>query len=346
MIFRRGLRSRFPYPDPGPFTLARFHFLIKFWRKSVVEQYEKVLSATIMAREPIGWVGLGSMGLPMAGRLADKGYPLLVYNRTPKPWVGKGSVTVCQSPAEVGSNCRILFIMVTDGNASRRIFNGEGGLLGTDLENRIVINMTTERPEEAISESIAVEGAGGLYFDIPVSGSVVPAQKGELLLLAGGNSLLGPLLDPILRVLGTSVKWMGSVGSGMKTKLVLNALLAAHMEALAETLLLGESMGLPANEMAQVILESPLATPFYRIKIRNILRGDYAKAFSVSLMSKDLTLLRKEAQDEGIPLPPLFADLEGTYRDLVEAGEGDKDLSVLYEHLKKKVRHRDRNWTP
>lgn len=283
---------------------------------------------------PIGWIGLGSMGLPMATRLAGAGFPLFVYNRTPKTLDTAGHVTVCQTPAEVASLGRILFVMVTDGKASANIFRGTGGLLEADLRDIIVVNMTTESPGEAVSEAEAVENAGGVYFDIPVSGSVVPAQKGELLLLAGGDSSLEPFLKPALSVLGSGPKWMGPVGSGMKTKLVLNALLAAHMRDLAEAILLAESLGLSRKAVSEVILDSPLATPFYRIKTRNILEDDFKKAFSVALMTKDLSLLSFEFKKMGKEFPPLFADLESTYRSMNESGSGDRDLSAIYARLK------------
>jgi 3-hydroxyisobutyrate dehydrogenase len=283
---------------------------------------------------PLGWIGLGSMGIPMASRLASAGFPLFVYNRTPKSPVGYGPLTLCQTPAEVASLSRILFVMVTDGIASSNIFRGKGGLLEADLRDTIVVNMTTESPEEAVREAEEVGKAGGTYFDIPVSGSVVPAQKGELLLLAGGDSSLEPFLKPALSVLGSGIKWMGPVGSGMKTKLVLNALLAAHMRDLAESILLAEFLGLSRREMSEVILDSPLATPFYRIKVRNILEENFKKAFSVALMAKDLTLLSLECRERGKELPSLFSDLEKIYRTMNAAGNGEKDLSVIYAQLK------------
>lgn len=285
--------------------------------------------------DPVGWIGLGNMGVPMASRLSEAGYPLFLYNRTPRSLTGSGPFIFCRTPAEVANRSRLIFVMVTDGPASQNIFRGPGGLLEGDLENKIVINMTTESPEEARNEAEAVEHAGGAYLDIPVSGSVVPATRGELLLLAGGDPSLRPFIQPALDVLGSGVRWLGPVGSGMKAKLVLNALLAAHMRDLAETLLLARSLGLSEKAMADVILESPLATPFYRIKTRNILEEDFRKAFSVALMTKDLTLLSGEALREGVPLPDLFTDLEHLYRAMNESGAGDLDLSAIYSALKK-----------
>lgn len=276
------------------------------------------------------------MGVPMASRLAKNGYPLFAFNRTPKPWSGEGSVTLCKTPSEVARMARIVFVMVTDGEASHHIFMGKGGLLESDLTGRIMINMTTERPEEACQEAIAVQKQGGRYLDMPVSGSVVPAQNGALLLLAGGDASLQPILDPFLKILGSGIKWMGPVGSGMKAKLVLNALLAAHMRDLAESVLLAESLGLSREQMAEVILESPLATPFYRIKTRNILEGDFTKAFSVALMAKDLLLLSMEATSMGFPLAPVFSDLLDIYRNLNASGHGEMDLSVIYEVLQQR----------
>ncbi len=282
----------------------------------------------------IAWLGLGTMGRPMARRLAEAGFRIRGYNRILHEPLSTLPFPVGTDAAECVSESDLVIVMVRDGGVARDLFTGPRGILAGLRPGQIVVNMSTESPAEARSEAAACQGKGALYFDIPVSGSVVPAERGELLLLAGGNEDYRKNIEKPLSVLGKSLHWFGPAGSGMAAKLAINYLLASHMEALVQMLLIGESLGLDKKALSDALLESPLITPFYRIKIKNLLEENYTKAFSASLMKKDLDLLLAEllSHDQSIPEP--LSHLRALYRRSVVRGLGEKDLSVIQDLLK------------
>lgn len=283
----------------------------------------------------VGWIGLGSMGIPMAKRLADAGYLMKGYNRTKNERVSTLSFPLCSSPAEAADGAGLVILMLRDGLSSRAVLSGETGLLSSLKPGQILVNMSTESPEDAQWEASECQKKGVAYFDIPVSGSVVPAARGELLLLAGGAESLRSLVAEPMALLGKSLHWFGPAGSGMAAKLAINFLLAVHMESLSETFLLGEALGIDRGALAQALLESPLTTPFYRIKIPTLLAEDYRKAFSASLMKKDLDLLLSALLSRNRDIPEPLSHARSLFQRIVAKGEGEKDLSVIHDLLKK-----------
>lgn len=290
-------------------------------------------SSVIDKGSTVAWLGLGTMGVPMARRLFSAGYHLRGYNRTSRPDFSDLPFPLFSSPAECLSGSPLVILMVRDGIASRELLEGERGVLSAISPGQIVVNMSTIAPEEAREEARRVREKEGIYFDIPVSGSVVPAGRGELLLLAGGEEQFRSAIEPPLSVLGSKLHWFGPAGSGMAAKLAINFLLASHMQSLVEVLSAGEGLGLDKKELADAISDSPLATPFSRIKFRNLLEENYAKAFSASLMEKDLDLLERALGPHKPSLPSLSI-VHALYQKALEDGLGEQDLSIIQEILK------------
>ncbi len=287
----------------------------------------------------VGWIGFGSMGCRMVRRLLDRGVPVVGYNRTPLRIQKHPLLTEALTPGEVARKTETLFVMVTDGPASRSLLSGPDGILREVRPGSLVVNLSTIAPEEAVEESTLLRERGAGYLDVPVSGSVVPAEKGELLLLAGGDLSGLDRIRHYLEVMGRKTLHFGPVGSGMKAKLVINLLLASHMEALSQTLLIGEGLDLDRNAVLDMILDSPLATALYRIKRTNLERRSYEKAFSVDLMTKDLGLLAGTLL-KGSPPSSLPWQLHSHFRELQIQGRGEEDISSIYEYFRERMLNR------
>lgn len=285
--------------------------------------------------QTVGWIGFGSMGSRMAKRLLDRGISVVGYNRDREKLSSCPGTLPASSPAEVAAKTRLVFLIVTDGKASSALVKGNNGVAEGISPGSTVVNLSTIAPEDAREEASFFEARKVAYLDVPVSGSVVPAEKGELLLLAGGDPETLREVQPLLDILGRKTLFFGPAGSGMKAKLVINALLASHMEAFAQVLLLGEELGLDRGSVLDMILESPLSTPFYRIKRSNLENRSYEKAFSLALMTKDLALLAKELVSSGLPSPLVYS-LYNDYREAQSMGFGEQDLSSVYEYLRKR----------
>ncbi|KGA92770.1 3-hydroxyisobutyrate dehydrogenase [Leptospirillum ferriphilum] len=289
-----------------------------------------------MAETMIGWAGIGSMGVRMVRRLLDNGIPVTGYNRTSGRLPSHPLFHAAHTPADIAEKSDLIFLMVTDGSASRALLEGPDGIARGLCPGSLVINMSTIAPEEAQEEALFLLSKGAGYLDIPVSGSLVPAEKGELLLLAGGDGAALERARSILLHFGKKILHFGPTGSGMKAKLVINLLLASHVESLVQTVLVGESLGLDGHQVLGMILDSPLATPFYRIKRTNIEKRSYDKAFSARLMAKDLDLLSLTLLRNRTPASLPF-ELGRHFRELVESGRGEEDVSALYEYFRDRI---------
>ncbi len=278
----------------------------------------------------LGWIGFGTMGSAMSGRLLDAGMNLVGYNRSPEKIPVHPKMIIAHTPEDVAKDARILFLMLTDGQATESVLSGPTGVLSRLFPGTIVVNMSTIAPKQAENEARMVTDAGGKYLDIPVSGSLVPAQKGQLLLLAGGSEEDLSVLSPILAILGKETLHLGKIGAGMTGKLIINALLAAQMEALAQTVVLGEDLGFSREKVLDLVFKSPLSCAFYQLKKDNLTNRDYPKAFSVALMEKDLALAQNECSERAIS-SRFATELSAPFKEAREQGLGDLDLSAVFE---------------
>lgn len=278
----------------------------------------------------LGWIGFGNMGSAMAERLLDAGMNLIGYNRDQGKIPTHPRMTIARTSGDVAREARIIFLMLTDGRATQSVLSGETGILSRLFPGTIVVNMSTISPKQAEEECRMVEDAGGVYLDIPVSGSVIPARTGQLLLLAGGPEKELSLLAPILAILGKETLHLGDVGAGMTGKLIINTLLAAQMEALAKTVSLGEDLGFAREKVLDLVFKSPLSCAFYQLKKDNLTNREYPKAFSVTLMEKDLALAEEECS--GRSISSQFAEeVRAPFIKAISQGMGELDLSAVFE---------------
>ncbi|NGZ75664.1 NAD(P)-dependent oxidoreductase [Saccharibacillus alkalitolerans] len=287
----------------------------------------------------LAWIGTGYMGLPMARNLLAAGYSVRVYNRTAekaRPLEEKGA-ELAASPKEAAQDAEAVFVMLTKGSAVENVLEGEGGLLAGLPEGTFVINMSTISPGEAREFARRVGEAGGVYVDAPVSGSVAPAENGQLVILAGGPEEAVNRCMPFFDVLGKKTIVFGEVGAGSSAKLSINLLLGVVAQGISEALLIGEAAGLQREQLIEMIGESAVSTPMLSAKKNMWMNEEFPAAFMVGLLSKDLGLLTAEAQHEGIELP-LAEAADRTYADAVRSGKGELDMAAVWLELKERAR--------
>lgn len=244
----------------------------------------------------IGWVGLGTMGMPMARQLMKAGYLVSAYNRSQE----KVNALVLQgahealSPEELLRNTDVIFVMVSDDVAIQEIFGGNEGLLKAHVSGKIIINMSTVSPK--ISEKLAVlcQNQGNSYLDAPVSGSVKQALEGQLVIMVGGDETVYEKVKPILEHLGKLSLWIGPNGAGNRAKLAMNTLLGLYAQGLAESVLFANSKGIRTEDLMALINNSALGNVFTRIKGDAIMAEDYQAAFALKHIAKDLRLAKAE----------------------------------------------------
>jgi 3-hydroxyisobutyrate dehydrogenase len=280
----------------------------------------------------IGWIGLGTMGIPMSQQLVNAGYPVTVYNRSKEKEeaLKQQGAGTASTPAELLKQTDVVVIMVTDDNAIREIFNGESGLLSAGVMDKIIINMSTVSP--AISKEMAglCNKQGNHYLDAPVSGSVKQAETAQLVIMTGGNEKVFEQVKPVLEKMGKMAVHIGETGAGNTAKLAINTLLSFYTQGLAEAVILAKQNGIGTETLLNLINNSALANPFMKIKGDAILNNNYKAAFSLKNITKDLRL----AKGIGLSTPMGEAVLK-SFSD-AEAEFGNEDLIAITKHLQKK----------
>ncbi|MEO6228957.1 MAG: NAD(P)-dependent oxidoreductase [Ferruginibacter sp.] len=279
----------------------------------------------------LGWIGLGNMGLPMAKNLEKAQFPLSVYNRSAdktKSFEDTG-VTVAKSLTELVSNADIIFTMVSDDNAARAIYE-EIGLLDS-IEGKIFIDMSTISQE--LTESLAKEmkAKSASFLDAPVAGSTRPATDGTLIIMVGGEEEILETVMPYLEKLGKSVKYLGNNGKGIAAKLSINYFVSLLYLGLAEAVLLAEKNGINRSDFLEIVNESAAGSGATKVKTPLLINEDYAPAFSLSLMLKDVLLAKNNGADY-----PLTNALAGAYAGAQKAGYGDDDVIGVIKYLQEK----------
>jgi len=282
----------------------------------------------------IGFIGLGHMGLPMAGRLAASGAPLTVWNRTAgkaAPLVAAGA-TLAESPAGLAAVCDVVITMLADAAAVRSVLAGDGGVLAACRDGAVVIDMSTTGPRAA--RELAAEAArhGASFLDVPVSGSTALAAAGTLTALAGGSPAAFERVRPVLAELSQRQLYLGPAGSGAAMKLAVNIIIAATNQSVAEALALAEESGIDRARAYETLTASAVASPFISYKRDAFLHpGEGPVSFTTALMKKDLELAMEAAGPVPLPVTLAARDVLGT---ACEAGLADADFASVIQVLR------------
>jgi len=277
----------------------------------------------------IGWIGLGKMGVPMSQSLIKAGYPVIVYNRSKEKEesLKASGAGVASTPAALIQQADVVILMVTDDKAIEGVFKGDNGLINAGANGKLIINMSTVSP--AISEEMAAACAqqGNHYLDAPVSGSVKQAQEAQLVIMAGGDKSTFERAKPILETIGRMALLVGDTGAGNRAKLVVNTLLGIQAQGLAEAVVFAQQNGIKITDLVTLINNSALGSPFIKIKGEALLNNNFAAAFSLSNIAKDLRL----AKDIGLSTP-LAEVAYQTFQD-AEPALGEEDIIAVYKQV-------------
>jgi 3-hydroxyisobutyrate dehydrogenase len=283
-----------------------------------------------MKRLKIGWIGLGTMGIPMANSLIKSGYELTVFNRNADKTqsLQEQGAAVSESPAALIAQVDIIIVMVTDDNAIKEIFQGESGLLSAQARGKTIINMSTVSPAVSIEMEALCSQQGNHYLDAPVSGSVKQATEATLIIIAGGKSEVFEKVKPVLESMGKLAIRFGDIGAGNRVKLIVNTFLAIQAQALAEAMRFAEDLQVDKTELMNVLNNSALASPFIKIKGEAVIADNFKPAFSMNNIVKDLKL----AQDIGLCYP--LGEMALNSYESAAAAYGSEDIISIFNAIK------------
>ncbi len=276
----------------------------------------------------VGVIGLGAMGVSMAKNLAEAGLLSMVWNRTiskANTFADETGVTVAADPAQLASACNVILTCVS---ADEDLLNVIAQILPSVKPGTMVVDTSTVSPAtaEQIAASLSDVDAG--FVDAPVSGGVEGARKGTLSVMAGGDYANISRIMPVLEAISASITHMGPVGSGQATKAVNQVMIAGVAEAVCEAIALAEKLNLPSERLLSVVGAGAAGSWFLDHRGKSMLKNKFDVGFKLSLLLKDLLICQTLAQDLDISLPTVEAAITD-YRELVELGDGDHDISGL-----------------
>lgn len=281
----------------------------------------------------IGFVGLGSMGAPIAGRLL-RGNQVFGTNRTrakAAPLIKQGLIWR-DTPREVAAAADMVFSMVTDDAALAAITAGPDGILAGLRPGSVYVDMSTVSPRASRELARQVQAAGASMIDAPVSGSVPAAESGALAIMAGGPEAAFRAVEPLLHQLGQRVTFVGGNGQGLLLKLAVNISLAAQTLAFSEGVLLAERGGIDPELAARTMSESAIGSPMLQARVPLLLDLPEQAWFDVQLMHKDIRLALAAAQESAVPLPAAAA-ADSMLSRAEQLGYGHRDIAGLFQVL-------------
>ncbi|HEV7715865.1 MAG TPA: NAD(P)-dependent oxidoreductase [Steroidobacteraceae bacterium] len=261
-----------------------------------------------MDKPRIGFIGLGVMGLPMAGHLAKAGYALTAYDISPESMTrlkqAHPATTLADSAQALAAMSDIVITMLPSGREVRAVALGPNGILQGFKPGGLLLDTSSSEPEftKEISQGLA---AGGVTMvDAPVSGAEAGAIAAELVFMVGGEASAVARVKPLLDVLGRKMFHLGPVGAGHAMKSINNLITSVTFLATAEGLVIGKAYGLDPAVMNDVLNESTGMSWISRTHIsQRILSRRFDDPFKLDLMVKDINIALRLAEGLKLSLP-------------------------------------------
>ncbi|WP_353807166.1 GNAT family N-acetyltransferase [Agromyces sp. SYSU T00194] len=288
--------------------------------------FEKRLAGARAPTPRVGFIGLGIMGRPMATRLAEAGIPLTTWTRTPTdaPEPAGADVRHAASVTEVFATCETVFVMLRDAAAVDAVLRGAPGGLAALVAGRTIVHTGTVAPGYSRALADEVEQAGGCNVEAPVSGSRVPAERGELVAMVAGRPgdvrRVRPLLDPLC----AQVTDCGAVPAGIEMKLAANVLVVAVMTGLAEAFGFARARGLDVGRLREILDAGQMSSPISRVKTAKLVAGDLTPQVSIADVLANTELIVGAARAAGLPVPLTEAS-RALFAAAVARGDGALD---------------------
>lgn len=282
-----------------------------------------------MAKETIGFIGLGIMGTPMSTHLLKAGHGLVVYDivtEAVERLVDLGAKAGA-SGKDVASQVEVVISMVPDSPDVEKVYLGPEGVLTGVKPGTLLIDMSTISPTTAIAVAQAAAEKGCSMLDAPVSGGDVGAQKAILSIMVGGDPEAFERAKPILEIMGTPVL-CGKSGAGQTVKACNQIQVALNFIGMAEALVLGAKAGVDPAIVVQVLSGGYAQSRVMDARGPRVIKGDFAPGFRSRFHYKDLNIIRETARSYQCALPAAALAHE-LFSAMQANGWGDLDHSAV-----------------
>ncbi|MCS1383034.1 NAD(P)-dependent oxidoreductase [Lysinibacillus sphaericus] len=290
-------------------------------------------------KDKLGFIGLGNMGLPMSINLLRAGYEVYGFDTNAKAmeqFIAEGGNGLATSQAVVKQSEVIMTSLPTP-QVVEHVYTSEDGILQHAKQGSLLIDFSTVNPELNDSLHKKAQSLGLRYLGAPVSGGVIGAINATLTIMIGGEEKDYQSGVGIFGIVGKNIFHLGTSPSvGTRIKLLNNLMIGFYTQAVAETIVLGESMGVAADTLYEVLSNSYGQSRIYERNYLEYMKNEnYEPGFSTNLLLKDLRLAKNMADEAGVPLL-IGEQLVNLYNDISAEGFGENDMSAAYLSLKEK----------
>jgi 2-hydroxy-3-oxopropionate reductase len=252
----------------------------------------------------IGFIGLGIMGVPMAGHLIAAGHQLVVYDvRRIPPELGAKGATICASSKEVAAASEIVIIMVPDTPDVEAVLFGKNGVAEGLAPGKIVVDMSSISPIETKTFAKRINERGCEYLDAPVSGGEVGAKAASLTIMVGGAQATFDKVKPLFELMGKNVTLVGGNGDGQTTKVANQIIVALTIEAVGEALLFASRAGADPAKVRAALMGGFASSRILEVHGERMIKRNFEPGFRIELHQKDLNLALSGARALHLSLP-------------------------------------------
>ena len=290
----------------------------------------------------IGFVGVGRMGANMARHLKDRQFQITaVYDIDRAKAASLAAELGCaaaQDLSQVTAESDVIFTVITDDDAMRQIFGGTGDNLFVNARGKLFVNCATISPQVHVDIEKLAEKAGAQTLEACMASSIPQAREGKLYLMCGGNEETFRKAEPILKELGSVVRFIGKSGEAAKVKALVNMVMNTNTAGLAEGLALGAALGLDLNMLREVFSQTGANSRVLETDGEDMQNREHSCFFSAAHAAKDSGIALELGSSLGLDLPLAGATKEQYDRMLAE-GLGELDKSGIAE-LTFKDRHK------
>jgi 2-hydroxy-3-oxopropionate reductase len=259
----------------------------------------------------VGFIGLGTMGAPMAGHLAAAGHDLFVHTRSRVPdAIAQAGATQCACGAQVARRAEVIFLMVPDTpDVEAALFGPEGVAAGLS-PGKVVVDMSSISPIATKAFARRIRDLGCDYLDAPVSGGEVGARNATLSIMAGGDPAVFDRVLPLLQCMGRNITLVGGNGDGQTAKVANQIIVALNIQAVAEALLFAARAGADPARVRAALLGGFASSKVLEVHGERMVRRTFEPGFRIELHRKDLNLALESARALGLALPGTAATQE------------------------------------
>jgi 2-hydroxy-3-oxopropionate reductase len=252
----------------------------------------------------VGFIGLGTMGRPMAGHLLAAGHRLFLCDVGPvAPELVAAGGVICKSGKEVAEQSDAVIIMVPDTPHVEAVLFGAGGVAEGISKGKIVVDMSSISPLATKAFAKRINTLGADYLDAPVSGGEVGAKAASLTIMVGGPARAFNTIKPLFDKMGKNVTLVGENGDGQTTKVANQIIVALTIEAVGEALLFASKAGADPALVRQALMGGFASSRILEVHGERMVKRNFDPGFRIELHQKDLNLALESARALGLSLP-------------------------------------------